>query len=45
MVLEQDLGQIRLNVVKKAKKWALSIGFLHISHGEYLLEQKVTPSF
>ena len=41
MVLGQNLGQIRPNVVKKVKKQALSIRFFHILHGEYLLKQKV----
>ena len=41
MVLEQILGQIRPNVVKKVKKQALSIGFFDILHGKYLLKQKV----
>ena len=41
MVLGQNLDQIRPNVVKKVKKRALSIGFFHILHGEYLLKQKV----
>ena len=42
MVLEQNLGYIRSNVVKKVKKLALSIGFFfHILHREYLLEHKV----
>ena len=37
----QSLGQIRPNVVKKVKKPALSVSFLNILHGEYLLKQKV----
>ena len=41
MVLEQNLGQIRSNVMKKVKKLALSIGFSHILHGEYLLQHRV----
>ena len=41
MVLGQNLGQIKPNVVKKVKKQALSISFFHILHGEYLLKQKV----
>ena len=41
VVLGQNLGQIRSNVVKKVKKQALSICFFHILHGEYLLKQKV----
>ena len=40
MVLGKNLGQIRPNVVKKVKEWALSIAFFHILHGEYLLKQK-----
>ena len=30
-----------VNVVKKVKKLALSIGFSHILHGEYILKQEV----
>ena len=41
MVLGQNLGQIRPNVVKKVKKQVLLISFSHILHGEYLLKQKV----
>ena len=41
MVLGQNLGQFRFNVVKKVKKQALSLGFFHILLGEYLLKQKV----
>ena len=41
MVLGQNLGQIRPNVVKKVKKQVLLISFFHILHGEYLLKQKV----
>ena len=41
MVLEQNLGQIWPNVVKKVKKQVLSTGFFHILHGQYLLKQKV----
>ena len=40
VVLGQNLGQIRLNIVKKLKKQALSIGFFHILHEEYILKQK-----
>ena len=40
VALGQNLGQ-RPNVVKKIKKWALSIAFFHILHGEYLLKQKI----
>ena len=36
VVLGQNLGQIRYNVVKKIKKQALSIGLFHILHEEYL---------
>ena len=42
VVLGQNLGQIKPNVVKKVKKWALSIGvFFSYLHVEYLLKQKV----
>ena len=41
MVLEQNLGQIKSNVLKKVKKLALSIAFFHILHGEYLLNEKL----
>ena len=41
MVLEQNLGQIMSNIVKKVKKQAISLGFFHILLGEYLLKQKV----
>ena len=41
IVLRQNLGQIRPNIVKILKKWALSIAFFHILHGEYILKQKV----
>ena len=42
VVLGQNLGQVKPNVVeKKQKKQALSLGFFHILHGEYLLKQKV----
>ena len=42
VVLEENLGQIRSNVVKKkVKKLALSIGFSHILHREYILKQEV----
>ena len=40
MVLGQNLGQIRPNVVKK-KEWVLLIAFFHILHGEYLSKQKI----
>ena len=41
VVLEQNLGQIRSNVMKKVKKQALSLGFFHILLGKCLLKQKV----
>ena len=42
MIVRQNLGQIRPNVVrKKVEKQALSICFFHISHTEYLLKQKI----
>ena len=41
MLLEQNLGQIMSNIVKKVKKQAISLGFFHILLGEYLLKQKV----
>ena len=41
MVLGQDLGQIRSNVVKKVRKLASSIGFFYILHVEKLLKHKV----
>ena len=41
VVLGQNLGKIRSNVVKKVKKQALSLGFFHIFLREYLLKQKV----
>ena len=41
MVLGQNFGQIRSNVMKKVKKLALSIGFSHILHGEYVLQHTV----
>ena len=41
VVLGQNLGQIRSHVVKKVKKWALSVVFFHILHEEYLLKLKV----
>ena len=40
MVLGQNLGQIRSNVVKKVKKQAISLGFFHILLGDYLLKQE-----
>ena len=40
VVLGQNLGQIRSNVVKKVKK-QLSLGFFRILLGEYLLKQKL----
>ena len=41
VVLGQNLDQIRSNVVKKVKKFALSIGFSHILHREYILKLKI----
>ena len=41
VVLGQNLGQIRSNVVKKVKKQALPLHLFHILLGEYLLKQKV----
>ena len=41
VVLGQNLGQIMSNIVKKVKKQAISLGFLHILLGEYFLKQKV----
>ena len=41
MVLGQNLGQIRSNVVKKVKKQAISLAFFHSLVGEYLLKQVV----
>ena len=42
VVLEENLGQIRSNVVKKkVKKLALSIGFSHVFHRECILKQEV----
>ena len=41
VVLGQNLGQIRSNVVKKVKKLALSLSLFHVLHGEYLLKKKV----
>ena len=40
LVLGQNLGPIRSNVVKKVQKLALSIGFTNIFHKEYVLKQK-----
>ena len=40
VVLGQNLGQIRSNVVKKVKKQAISLGFFHILLGDYLLKQE-----
>ena len=34
------MGQIMYNVVKKAKKHAISLGFFHILLGDYLLKQE-----
>ena len=48
VVLGQNLGQIRSNVVKKSKETGNINRFFHILHGKYLLKQKVavvqTPS-
>ena len=41
VVLGQNFGQIRFNVVKKVKKLALSIRLSHILHVEYILKQEV----
>ena len=41
VVFGQNLGQIRSSVVKKVKKPALSVGFSHILHREYILKQEV----
>ena len=42
VVLGQNFGKTKLNVVKKSKETGiLSIGFFHILHGEYLLKEKV----
>ena len=41
VVLGSNVGQIKSNVVKKVKKQAISLGFIHILLGEYLLKQKV----
>ena len=40
VVLGQNLGQIRPNVLKKVKKQALSISFFDILHGEYPFKAK-----
>ena len=40
MVLGQNLGQIMSNVAKKVEKKAISLGFFHISLGDYLLKQE-----
>ena len=42
VLLGQNLGQIRPNIMKKVKKQALSISFFFIFYmGNYLLKQKV----
>ena len=42
MVLEQSLGQIGSNVVKKNKETGIiSIHIFYVLHGKYLLKQKV----
>ena len=40
VVLAQNLGQIRSNVVKKVKKQAISLGFFHILLVDYFLKQE-----
>ena len=40
LVLGQNLGQIKFNVMKKVKKLALLLGFSPILHGEYILKQE-----
>ena len=40
VVFGQNLGQIMSNVVKKVKKQAISLGFLHNLLGDYLLKQQ-----
>ena len=40
VVLVQNVGQIKSNIVKKVKKQALPLGFFHILLGSYLLKQK-----
>ena len=41
VVLGQNLGQIRSDVIKKGKKLALSVGFSHILLGEYILKHEL----
>ena len=41
VVLGQNLGQIRPNVVKKSKERGIIDSFSHILHEEYLLKQKI----
>ena len=41
VVLGKNLGQIRPNVVKKSREMGIINSFFHISHGEYMLKQKV----
>ena len=41
MVLGENLGHIRSNLVKKVRKQALSVGFFLILHGEYFLRQEL----
>ena len=41
VLVGQNLGQIGPMLWKKVKKLALSIGFSHILHGEYILKQEV----
>ena len=40
VVLGQNLGEIKFNVVKKSKETG-TIGFSRILHGEYILKQVV----
>ena len=40
VVLGQNLGQIRPNVMKKVKKQVISLGFVHFLLGEYLISKK-----
>ena len=41
VVLGQNLGQIRRNVVKTWHEMGIIDSFFHILHGEYLLKQKI----
>ena len=40
MVLGQNLGQSMSNVVKKVKKWIISLGFFHILLGITFLKEE-----